>query len=561
MSRRKRTRFSLRKNSPAGKTLRRRLLIWLSGAIVLLLLLLVIGYFQLIAYLRGDDFRRSLEENLCNSLRAESVSIPTPLSIEGAHVGLESAALRRTDAVKALSLRDIQAQTRRWPLLDRCLHVTDLRIARFEASFDLARLNEPLPERRQDEESFVDRFKPNHLILERLICPDLNISLTHGSLPVFSLSDCSVQATPAVSGPTDQWSVDLKGGNMGTGWDLLHSAELESAELEASPDRLRLSQATLHLSPGEGELRASGEWSGPRRNWKLRMHASRIETERLLKGDWKKRLHGTVTGQLDMEGRGSGLRAAEGYLTLNHAVLEGLPILSELPLPDSQAYRSLGLEKATCRVHYPFSQPSHRIQDAWLFDDIEVRARENRLLVTGRVLIGSDGRLGGTLKIGIAESYLRPLLQVAPETMKDIFNADGEPGYCWLNLNLSGTLTAPIEDLSARLREKLRTLPGISVISDAGAAGTATAKSISESLGNLIRSSANSDTADKDRNQGSSPTRTPRNSSNGENGNGRPASDSPSSGAEDEDEGDESLPGTLIRGAGESAGKLLDGIF
>lgn len=547
MSRRKRPKFSLRKTPPAGKTLRRRLLIWLGGTALVLLLLLVVGYFQLIAYLRGDDFRRSLEESLCNRCRAESVSIPSPLSIEGASVGLDAASLHRADAVQSLGISDIRAQIRRWPLLDRCLHVTDLRVGRFEASFDLSRLNEPLPDRLPDEESFADRFKPERLILERLSCPDLNLSLSHGSLPVFSLSACEVAATPAAAGRTDRWSISLKGGNLGTGWALLHSAELESAELEAGTNLLRLSQATLHLPPGEGELRASGEWTGPRRNWKLRLHASRIETERLLKGDWKQRLHGTVSGQLDMEGRGSDLRAAEGYLTLNHAVLEGLPILSELPLPDSQAYRSLGLEKASCRVHFPFSEPSHRVQNAWLFDDIDVRARDNRLRVTGRVLVGADGRLGGTLKIGLPESFLSPLLKAAPGTMKDIFNADGEPGYCWLTLNLSGSLTAPIEDLSARLREKLRALPGLNTLSEAGAS---TAKSISSALGNLIRSGTNAVTNDQDRDNADGADRTP------ESGGGADGSST-----EDAPESDESLPGSLIRGAGESAGSILDGLF
>lgn len=129
MSRRKRPKFSLRKTPPAGKTLRRRLLIWLGGTALVLLLLLVVGYFQLIAYLRGDDFRRSLEESLCNQCRAESVSIPSPLSIEGASVGLDAASLHRADAVQSLGISDIRAQIRRWPLLDRCLHVTDLCVA------------------------------------------------------------------------------------------------------------------------------------------------------------------------------------------------------------------------------------------------------------------------------------------------------------------------------------------------------------------------------------------------------------------------------------------------
>ncbi len=182
---------------------------------------------------------------------------------------------------------------------------------------------------------------------------------------------------------------------------------------------------------------------------------NKADVGRLLSADWKKRLSGELYARLDLAGMGSKLQQADGTLALQQACLEALPILSEIELDGTFPYRSLRLEKATCNLSYPYSDSARNIRRAWRFNDLDLRAQDGMLRVRGHVIIDEDGALAGTLVIGLPTSVVQKALPMYSTLGARIFTATGEEGYEWLNLNLSGTLDNPQEDLTVRLKTLL----------------------------------------------------------------------------------------------------------
>lgn len=534
MSRRKRRQFSLKKSS-AGGSLWRRWLIRIAAAAALLLILIVIGYYQLLSYLQGDSFRMRMEEGLAERLQADDFSIPANLAIDGAHLRLDAASMQRDDALSSLELREIEADIRRWPLLDRCLHVLDLQLGHCRLDLDVASAFKA-PVSPEEQEGFWESFSPDRVVVEKLSCADTQLELRAGPVSVLSLSGSEVTAVPVSPGRTDAWTVNFAGGTLDTPWDFLRHAQVESATLETQASGLRMSRTTLRLSPGEGMLHAEGRLGGQHR-WSLKFQASRVGLERLISERWSRHLSGTLSGHLEVSGRGMQLLKADGMLSLHHATLSDLPVLPNLPLPGADRYRRLGLQKAVCRVRYPYDEPSHMVKNAWIFDRIDVRAQGDILRITGRVIVCEDGSLRGSLRLGLPDSFLRPLTTVIPETVDDIFNAGGDEGFRWLTINLSGTLSSPQEDISARLREKL---PNAGTLRSAAKQGAELTSEVAASISSLLGSSDDSKPA--------------RRSSEAERDN------EPSQpGDSDKTTPPTSLPGRLLHEAGETAGGLLNG--
>ena len=279
---------------------------------------------------------------------------------------------------------------------------------------------------------------------------------------------------------------------MHTPLSYLRSSSVKVATLLCDPKSISLTECRLVLTPGE--LRAKGTYSLQNNQWHLNLRANKANVERLLNEDWKKRLTGELYGTLKINGKDSEIKEATGSISLQQGVLEGLPILSQLTIVDSTPYRTIRLEKAECRVRYPYSQPRHNIKDAWCFDNIDIRATDGSLLIKGHVIICPDGALHGTLTVGLPDNVTQALALQAPDVVKQIFNAQGAPGYSWLNINLSGTTDAPQEDLSARLKAILVTAAPQAAINMAGNA----AASAGEILGRLLAPSTAPENTDEE---------------------------------------------------------------
>ncbi len=410
-----------------------------------------LGYAQLLSFLQGEGFRASLEKELANKAQASRVELAGNLSIDANRLSLKGLSLQRADLLQELSCRSIHAELKRAALLDKQLHLTRLMVEEGSLSLHADRKGAELPAIRKSAAGFLSRLAPKSARLDHVDIKDFNTTLTLGGR-TFRLADSALSASPTTHRGKG-WEVRLSNGRVHTPLPILGDSSLKSATLTLGGKTATLSDARFMLSPGELIVNAAREQASG--NWSADVRANSVDIARLIGEDWKKRLSGMLYGRIHAEGNSEGLRQAEGRLSLQQGVLEALPFLSDIPVGESYPYRSLKLDKASARLSYPHADAARNIRNAWLLDDIELRAQGGWLCVRGHALVDADGSLGGALLIGLPENVATPFAPPGSPLRNSIFNAEGEKGYLWLRLNLSGSLSNPQEDLSVRLRTLL----------------------------------------------------------------------------------------------------------
>ncbi len=448
----------------------RKVLLWGLAALAVLVLAGFLGYAQLLSWLQSESFRDSLEGVLSNKAQATSAKIDGTLSLSANRVSLKGLSLQRPALPQGLEARNLHAEVVRSALLDRELHLTRLMVEEGALTLNLDHKKAaPAPtstrksgstgkgkgkssakkEEGKASSSFAAGFAPTHVRLDKLDCKDFHASLRLSDKE-YTLADCALSATPLARNKGKQaWDVRLSNGRLHTPLPIIGDCSLKTATLTLDDQHLTLSDTRLMLSPGELIVKAAREQSNGK--WSAHIRANSVDIARLIGEDWKKRLTGSIIGRMQVEGNASGLQQAEGELSLQQAVLEGLPFLSNLPVGNSYPYRSLRLEKATAHLSYPHADTARNIHRAWLLDNIDLRAQGGWLLVRGHALVDDDGALAGTLLIGLPENIATLHAPVDSSLFRNLFNAEGESGFLWLRLNLSGTLSDPQEDLSVRL--------------------------------------------------------------------------------------------------------------
>ena len=479
---------------------------WLTVlALVVLFLLLspfVIRY-QLLNWLQGSGFREQLSATITNKAQAQEVDIPENLSIDDERVSLPAVTLKRNDMLQQAAASRVVAEIDKDKLFDRELYIRKLTMEEGLLRLDTASIGAPLPPVKDEEDGLLSRLAPQKFELKAFECTDADVELTMAE-KLYSLAGCRITAEPVGKNRNNEWHITLENGRVHTPLSYLRSSSVKVATLLCDPKSISLTECRLVLTPGE--LRAKGTYSLQNNQWHLNLRANKANVERLLNEDWKKRLSGELYGTLKINGKSSDIKEATGSISLQQGVLEGLPILSQLTIVDSTPYRTVRLEKAECRVRYPYSQPRHNIKSAWCFDNIDIRAAEGSLLIKGHVIICPDGALHGTLTVGLPDNVTEALAKQAPTVVEQIFNAQGAPGYRWLNINLSGTTDAPQEDLSARLKAVLVTAAPQAALNMAGNA----ARSAGEILGGLLApSSTPAKNDDEERPDTSAPKQVP----------------------------------------------------
>ncbi len=422
---------------------------WGFFALISLLLLAFIGYAQLLSYLQGESFREALENVLARSTQASTAEITGTLSIDANRVSLQGIDLQRDDRLQQLRAGNVHAELVRSALWDHELHLTRLMAEEGALLLDLDREGRELFPARRKASGFLARLAPTRARLERLDCKDFNTTLRFGGQD-YTLTDSSLSASPTPRRGNKAWEFRLSNGRVHTPLPLIGDSSLKNATLTLGDKVATLSDARLMLSPGELIVNAVREHADG--DWSADIRANSVDVSRLIGPDWKKRLTGVLYGRLQADGHAGGMAQAEGRLSLQQGVLEALPFLSNLPAGNSYPYRSLRVEKATARLSYPYTDAARNIQQAWLLDQIDLRSEGGWLRLQGHALVDADGTLSGTLLIGLPENIAASLAPADSPLLSSIFNARGEAGYLWLRLNLSGSLSAPQEDLSVRLR-------------------------------------------------------------------------------------------------------------
>lgn len=486
MARRRKNLFGNKAES--GKRLH-RVLLWLCAVAAGVLVLGIVSWFQLLAYLQGESFRAALAEHLRHGCGAQELSLLSNLRIDGDRVEQEGLSLQGAGALSSVRVGHISLDVNRAALLNRRVHIRKISVDDGEVVLESAAPadndnNVAAPKQTKNKQKGKRKaqtgaaaapkpaeapaktssfFRPKQQEVELIECKAADILLKRGEMGV-QILNCALTSTPMKKGG---WQHQMENGRLHTPFAFLRGASLKSATVTHDKERRDVTDCRIMLSPGEMRVRAHQDVNGGK--WSANINLNKASAAPLLRGDWQKRVSGELFGKLTLAGNAAGLEAAEGYLSLQQGVLEGLPFLSALPYGGGYPYRHLELDKAECRISYPYADEARHINDAWLLDGINLRARGGLLRVHGHVIIGSDGALSGTLTIGIPSAVAEAL--PAGASLQRIFNAQGEAGYAWLNLNLSGTIDEPEEDLSVRCAALMR-----DVLPQAAGAAAATAE-------------------------------------------------------------------------------------
>ena len=465
MARHSRGRLFSSRGKGTGNTLFRRIIISVVAVAIILAVALVVGYYQLLAYLQGDSFRTRVADTLRTTTGAQQVEIASNFNINGNRIANEGITLTGVNQIEQARATGISAEVNRAALFSRKLHLYKLTMedASLAINTDGSKADQLLPvktttkgkkkasakKKKRAANAPKSKVKLNNtdLELELLECRDANLQLTHSG-NTYQLLNANLTAIPAPRTSADAWQLNIESARFHSPFSYLRDSSVKSATLIYSNLGIDLTDSSIMLTPGE--LRVKAHYDLRRSTWTTDLQVNKGNVHRIISEDWKKRLHGELYGRLLLTGQNGDVSTGTGSLSVQNGILEGLPFLSQLPVGNTYPYRSIELEKAECQILFPFN--SDKIKNAWLFDKINLQAKDGSLIVHGHVLIGTDRRLSGTLTIGLPQKLLGSALVAHEAVAARLFTGHGEePGYVWVNMNLSGTIDHPEEDLSVRI--------------------------------------------------------------------------------------------------------------
>lgn len=470
MARHGRGRLFSPRGKGAGNTLLRRIIILAAAGAVLLTLVLVAGYYQLLSYLQGDTFRQTVADTLRSTTGARQVEILSNLNINGNRVSDEGISLTGMNQVEQARASGISAEINRAALLSRKLHLYKLTMEEATLAINTdgseasalpasPTTRKSAAKRKKKAGSGKKKARPvsppkgevkmsrDNVELELFECRDANLLLTRSNRK-YQLLSANLTATPAPKIGADAWQFNIESARLHSPLSYLRDSSVKSATVIYTSKGLDLTDCSIMLTPGE--LRAKAHYNLSDSNWTTDLQVNKGNIHRILSEDWQKRFQGELYGRLVLTGKGDLVSTGTGSVSVQNGVLEGLPFLSQLPVGNTYPYRSIELEKADCQILFPYN--SDKVRNAWLFDKINIRAKDGSLIVHGHVLIGTDRRLSGTLTIGLPQKILGTSLVAHEAVAARLFTGQGEePGYVWVNMNLSGTIDNPEEDLSVRV--------------------------------------------------------------------------------------------------------------
>ncbi len=447
-----------------GSRMMRRIIISASAIILLLIILAAAGYYQLLGYLQGNDFRQKVADTATTKLQADKVDILSNFNIDGSRISFAGIHLAHIRNIDQAHIGRISAEINRAALIGRKLHLRKLSLEDASVVITVGQKGAALAagssrtekKHKTAEKSSAKsggRAKQEYSInsdifqLDMLECKDADVHYTINTR-TYQLLGAQVTAEPAPKIGRNAWQINAENARFHTPFTFLRDSSIKSATIVYKGNNIDLTESRIMLTPGE--LRAKAHYDLSLNRWTADLQVNKGDIRRILNEDWKKRLTGEMYGRLVLTGDGGTIRTGTGNLSILNGVLEALPFLSQVPLGNSHPYRTLELEKADCQLLYPYHDD--QVKNAWMFDKINLVAKGGMLIVHGHILVGEDGKLGGKLTIGLPERIIRALPVPREELADQLFTARGEEkGYMWVNMNLSGTIDKPQEDLSIRI--------------------------------------------------------------------------------------------------------------
>ena len=388
------------------------------GVVVVLIIALAMGSVRVRDFLSSGDFQKLVEHHAGVAVRGE-VEL-SPLRWSGPSVFSESMRGRGGEGsnVHEFEAAHLRADWNWRAVFFGAWSVEEITVESLRGSFG------PLNGLNAESASSSPSLSPGWLAAffpKRFELGQVSIQRADLDFRGVSLRNSALKIRPDGSA----WTFTGTGGNLSVPhWPVLG---VDFFQARWSGDRLRIDRASLREGVN-GRISASGVWPG-----KIDLDWTGVPLSPLLPSPWRDMVSGNLSGTAAIESQRAG-----GRFEFSDGVVRGAEWLETLAtLTGRDEFRRLMMQKATGTWTFR--------QGAWHWDDLILES-EGLLRVEGRVLVSSDRRLSGELRLGVAAELLRPL----PGAREKVFT-ESRDGFVWTPVSLGGTLDSPEENLSARL--------------------------------------------------------------------------------------------------------------
>lgn len=400
---------------------------------VLLLVGLVGGYFWVQSYLRSESFRRDLAGQVGAAI--QGTASLEPLDWQGtvvstSEVTLSSSGLGDWSAGETTAVFDLGGIWRKTWLIESLtvdhaeVHYPAQKATAIEASPSSGEPPKSAPSR-----SSSGGFLPNRSEVSQLTIQSFDGSLQTGG-GAYRWQDVTVESAPR--GQTID--LTLRGGELQTPSEALGELRLREATVRKNGSDIFLTKSEWRLlDRGTLEVRGSRLKGRTLLEGELRD----LELASLLTPYWQQRVSGEVASELEYLDPSDGSPRVTAVTSIGNGSISSLPILNRLASYSANPrLQRLSLEE--CRGEIIWQEGRWQLQNLVLEDVGTLRIEGDLQL--------HQGQLAGDLRVGVPPGLLAKI----PGAEEKVF-FPGDRGLLWAPVQISGTLSEPKEDLSARM--------------------------------------------------------------------------------------------------------------
>ncbi len=435
---------------------RSRRLLWLALVPLAALLLVVAGLFGLrmwvYGYLRGDGFRRMVDQQASQALHADAKFGPLQFQDTEVYSALFDAVGHAESPLARMTAEQVRTRLELSALWRRAWRVDSIDVQRLGVTLaaehptpqEAPPLTEngpvtppPVPASSpRRPPGFFDDWLPNRVEIGAVKIDDFSLAW-NADKPESTgkLAGARLTAKPLDS-DNRTWQIDGTEGRL---------TQTHFPAVRIGSFALRSAAHDLFITRVEGQVEDGGriEISGKQgldgeRKLDLNADFDALPAAAYLPKDWRGRLKGLTHGNVHVTGSAAGDRRATGHVELRDGRLSALPMMDQLAVfAGSERYRQAPLQKA-------------RADFEWANGDVTV----TNLLVESEGLLRLEGgfsvrggQMDGTMQVGMARSSLRWLSAAGTQ----VFEQPERDGYLWTTVKLSGPANHPSEDLTPRL--------------------------------------------------------------------------------------------------------------
>lgn len=281
----------------------RRLYAAIAITIIGLIILLVIGYTQLLAYLQGDSFRQQAADAARRATGAQSVELAGNFTINGNRVSTPEVNVTGLGKISQARATHISSELDRTALFKKRLHLYKISIeeAALSIQTDAAPITQKKKPAAKSEKNAnkqagtrasanrKSEFPLRGIELEQLECKDADITLQHNG-KTWQVLGADISATPAPRIGRNAWQINAENARFHTPFSFLRDSSIKSATLIYHNNAVNITESRIMLSPGE--MRVKAHYNLNLAQWSTDLQVNKGDLHRLLNEDWKKRITG-----------------------------------------------------------------------------------------------------------------------------------------------------------------------------------------------------------------------------------------------------------------------------